>query len=108
MLRSLASVALGGVAVKSPAFPNLEGLDKLALRNGVDIRPTLVRVLTDLYIQKSTHTPEEEVAYLTRALRLAKGSRSSQVTRPPRPPWSAGSRATSSRSRSRSSNVRRA
>jgi hypothetical protein len=56
--------------VKSPAFPNLEGLDKLALRNGVDIRPTLVRVLTDLYIQKSTHTSEEERHYTELVLRL--------------------------------------
>src|SRR5437016_2750757 len=70
MLRSLASVALGGVAVKSPAFPNLEGLDRLALRSGVDIRPTLVRVLTDLYIQKTAHTPEEARHYTELVLRL--------------------------------------
>src|SRR5206468_594998 len=33
-------------------------------------RPTLVRVLTDLYIQKSTHTPEEERHYTELVLRL--------------------------------------
>ncbi|TMJ29307.1 MAG: hypothetical protein E6G88_10595 [Alphaproteobacteria bacterium] len=55
---------------KSPAYPNLEGLDRLALRSGVDIRPTLVRVLTDLYLQKPAHTPEEERHYTELALRL--------------------------------------
>ena len=44
-------------------FPKLEGLDSLARRDGVDIRPTLVRVLTDLYVQKPTHTSEEERHY---------------------------------------------
>ena len=35
----------------SAIFPKLEGLDSLARRDGVDIRPTLVRVLTDLYVE---------------------------------------------------------
>ena len=56
--------------LKSPAYPNLEGLDRLALRSGVDIRPTLVRVLTDLYLQKPTHTPEEERHYTELVLRF--------------------------------------
>jgi hypothetical protein len=51
-------------------LPNLEGLDKLARRNGVDIRPTLVRVLTDLYVQKPLHTSEEEQHYTELTLRL--------------------------------------
>jgi uncharacterized protein (DUF2336 family) len=51
-------------------FPNLEGLDSLARRDGVDIRPTLVRVLTDLYVQKPSHTSEEERHYTELALRL--------------------------------------
>jgi hypothetical protein len=55
---------------KSPAYPDLEGLDRLALRSGVDIRPTLVRVLTDLYLQKPTHTPEEEQHYTELVLRF--------------------------------------
>jgi len=55
---------------KSPAYPNLEGLDRLALRSGVDIRPTLVRVLTDLYLQKPAHTPEEERHYTELVLRF--------------------------------------
>ena len=55
---------------KSPAYPNLEGLDRLALRRGVDIRPTLVRVLTDLYLQKPAHTSEEERHYTELVLRF--------------------------------------
>ena len=51
-------------------FPKLEGLDSLARRDGVDIRPTLVRVLTDLYVQKASHTSEEERHYTELVLRL--------------------------------------
>src|SRR5437764_9902015 len=54
----------------SAVFPKLEGLDSLARRDGVDIRPTLLRVLTDLYVQKPTHTSEEERHYTELALRL--------------------------------------
>jgi uncharacterized protein (DUF2336 family) len=54
----------------SALFPNLEGLDSLARRDGVDIRPTLLRVLTDLFVQKPTHTSEEERHYTELALRL--------------------------------------
>jgi uncharacterized protein (DUF2336 family) len=51
-------------------FPKLEGLDSLARRDGVDIRPTLARVLTDLYVQKPSHSAEEERHYTELALRL--------------------------------------
>src|SRR3982751_3005023 len=51
-------------------FPKLEGLDSLARRDGVDIRPTLIRVLTDLYVQKSAHNSEEERHYTELVLRL--------------------------------------
>jgi hypothetical protein len=54
----------------SAMFPKLEGLDSLARRDGVDIRPTLVRVLTDLYVQKPSHTAEEERHYVELVLRL--------------------------------------
>jgi hypothetical protein len=52
---------------------SLSGLDSLAeigLRGGVDMRPTLIRVLTDLYMQKLRHTAEEERHYTELALRL--------------------------------------
>ena len=54
----------------SAVFPKLEGLDSLARRDGVDTRPTLLRVLTDLYLQKPNHTSEEERHYTELALRL--------------------------------------
>jgi hypothetical protein len=56
--------------MKSAAYPPLDGLVDLACRDGVDIRPTLLRVLTDLYVQQSAHTPEEEVQYIELALGL--------------------------------------
>ena len=34
------------------------------------MRPTLLRVLTDLYLQRPTHTPEDERYYTELALRL--------------------------------------
>jgi uncharacterized protein (DUF2336 family) len=54
----------------SAMFPSLEGLDSLARRDGVDIRPTLARVLTDLYVQRPAHTAEEERHYTELMLRL--------------------------------------
>jgi uncharacterized protein (DUF2336 family) len=42
----------------------------LACRDGVDIRPTLLRVLTDLYVQKPSHSAEEELQYTELALGL--------------------------------------
>jgi hypothetical protein len=55
---------------KLPAYPHLDGLVDLARRDGVDIRPTLLRVLTDLYIQKPKHSAAEEAQYLELALGL--------------------------------------
>ncbi|HEY5217768.1 MAG TPA: DUF2336 domain-containing protein [Pseudolabrys sp.] len=56
--------------LKSSAYPPLDGLLDLACRDGVDIRPTLLRVLTDLYVQKPTHSPDEETQYVELALGL--------------------------------------
>jgi hypothetical protein len=50
--------------------PNLNGLVELGNRDGVDIRPTLLRVMTDLYVQKQTHTEQEAQHYTELALRL--------------------------------------
>jgi uncharacterized protein (DUF2336 family) len=55
---------------KSFASPTLDSLVDLACRDGVDIRPTLLRVSTDLYVQKPTHSAEEEVQYTELALGL--------------------------------------
>ena len=48
----------------------LDSLVDLACRDGVDIRPTLLRVLTDLYVQKPAHTAQEETQYVELALGL--------------------------------------
>jgi hypothetical protein len=56
--------------IKSSAYPPLDGLVDLACRDGVDIRPTLLRVLTDLYVRKPTHSAEEETQYIELALGL--------------------------------------
>src|SRR5580692_430525 len=44
---------------KPPFFPGFDGLMTLSRREGVDIRPTLLRVLTDLYVQANTHSGDE-------------------------------------------------
>src|ERR1700682_3738944 len=53
-----------------PTFAGLEGLVDLNRQDGIDMRPTLLRVLTDLYLQRRTHTPEDERYYTELALRL--------------------------------------
>jgi Uncharacterised protein conserved in bacteria (DUF2336) len=42
----------------------------LSRREGVDIRPTLLRVLTDLYVQASAHTGDEERQFVELTSRL--------------------------------------
>jgi hypothetical protein len=53
-----------------PLFPSFDGLMHLAKREGVDIRPTLLRVLTDLYVQAPGHSIEEQQHYVELASRL--------------------------------------
>jgi hypothetical protein len=48
----------------------LDGLSELGARAGVDMRPTLLRVLTDLYVHRLSHTGDEERHYTELALRL--------------------------------------
>jgi hypothetical protein len=48
----------------------LEALTALGSRSGLDMRPTLLRVLTDLYVQRVAHTAAEERHYTELALRL--------------------------------------
>ena len=54
--------------VKSSACVSLDSLVDLACRDGVDVRPTLLRVLTDLYVQRPVHSAEEETQYVELAL----------------------------------------
>jgi hypothetical protein len=56
--------------MKLSASNPLDSLVDLACRDGVDIRPTLLRVLTDLYVQKPTHSLEEETQFVELALGL--------------------------------------
>ena len=56
--------------MESGILSSLDNLTHLGLRDGVDMRPTLLRVLTDLYVQKLTHTSEEKRHYTELALRL--------------------------------------
>ncbi len=48
----------------------LDGLTELGRRGGTAMRPTLLHVLTDLYVHRLRHTPEEERHYTELALRL--------------------------------------
>jgi hypothetical protein len=54
----------------APSLSSLDTLSDIGLRGSADMRPTLLRVLTDLYVQKLRHTPEEERHYTELALRL--------------------------------------
>ena len=75
--------------LKSSAYPPLDSLVDLACRDGVDIRPTLLRVLTDLYVQKPAHSADEEAQYIELALGLIDAS-----TSRPAPSWRRGLRPT--------------
>lgn len=49
---------------------SLESLAGVRWHDGPDVRPVLLRVLTDLYVQKPSHSPDEEQQYVELALRL--------------------------------------
>ena len=51
-------------------FPGFDGLMTLSRREGVDIRPTLLRVLTDLYVQAPAHSADEERQFIELTSRL--------------------------------------
>jgi len=51
-------------------FPGFDGLLTLSRREGVDIRPTLLRVLTDLYVQANAHSADEERQFVELTSRL--------------------------------------
>ena len=54
----------------SSLFPGFDGLITLSRREGVDIRPTLLRVLTDLYVQTLSHSEEEARQFVELTSRL--------------------------------------
>jgi Uncharacterised protein conserved in bacteria (DUF2336) len=55
---------------KPQLFPGFDGLMTLSRREGVDIRPTLLRVLTDLYVQASAHSDDEARQFVELTSRL--------------------------------------
>ncbi len=55
---------------RPPLFPGFDGLLTLSRREGVDIRPTLLRVLTDLYVQASSHSSDEARQFVELTSRL--------------------------------------
>jgi Uncharacterised protein conserved in bacteria (DUF2336) len=54
----------------SPLFSGFDGLMNLSQREGVDIRPTLLRVLADLYVQTNTHSEQEARQFVELTSRL--------------------------------------
>jgi hypothetical protein len=54
----------------SPLFSGFDGLMTLSRREGVDIRPTLLRVLTDLYVQADAHSANEARQFVELTSRL--------------------------------------
>src|SRR5262245_30171785 len=55
---------------KPSARVPVDSLVDLACRDGVDVRPTLARVLTDLYVLRPSHSSEEETQYVELVLGL--------------------------------------
>lgn len=65
--------------MKPPAaFSGLDALLDLGQGDAIDMRRTLLRVLTDLYLQRPAHTPEDEHCYTELALRLIDASEVSE------------------------------
>jgi hypothetical protein len=56
--------------VNSWPTPAFDGLLDLAQHDGVDIRPTLLRVITDGYMQNAMPTPDDQRQYTQLAMRL--------------------------------------
>ena len=56
--------------MQSQNFFGLDGLTDLSKRSGIDMRPTLLRVLTDLYVQRLSHSADEERHYTELAMRM--------------------------------------
>jgi hypothetical protein len=56
--------------MSAAAVTSVESLVGLRWHDGPDVRPVLLRVLTDLYVQKPRHSADEEQQYVELALRL--------------------------------------
>lgn len=58
------------MSISMPNLTDSDFLDRLVLRDGVDIRSPLLQTLVDLYLQKPFHTDDEERHFTELALRL--------------------------------------
>lgn len=56
--------------MESENFFGLGRLTDLGMRSAIDLRPTLLRVLTDLYVHRLSHTADEERHYTELAVRM--------------------------------------
>jgi hypothetical protein len=56
--------------MESQDFFSFDCLTDFGKHSGIDMRPTLLRVLTDLYVHRLSHTAEEERHYTELALRM--------------------------------------
>jgi uncharacterized protein (DUF2336 family) len=52
---------------------SIQGLIELARRDGVDMRPALLRAITDLFVLEPTHTPADRARFAELACRLLDG-----------------------------------
>jgi hypothetical protein len=59
--------------MSASAHSNIQGLIELAQRDGGDMRPTLVRVLVDLYVQEPAHAAAERSRFAELVCRLLGG-----------------------------------
>src|SRR6202023_2384669 len=55
---------------RPPLFPGFDGLMTLSRREGVVIGPTLLRVLTDVYVQANSHSDDEARQFVELTSRL--------------------------------------
>jgi hypothetical protein len=79
--------------MESQNFFGFDGLADLSRRSGIDMRPTLLRVLTDLYVHRLSHSADEERHYTELALRMldavdvpTRAAVAKRFARYPRPP----------------------
>jgi len=69
-IRTQSAAVTESLTMEAHNLFGLGSLSDLGLRRGVDMRPTLLRVLTDLFMHRLSHTADEERHYTELALRL--------------------------------------
>jgi hypothetical protein len=69
-IRAALKTSFEQALMQSQNFFGLDGLTDLSKRSGINMRPTLLLVLTDLYVQRPSHSADEERHYTELALRM--------------------------------------